>query len=378
MVGLFTWLFSRPQTENLTMNVIRHRHAREDARRETEEAMKENKKRLEDLVRKKAVRKSEIRVLESEQMERLRAQEFHNEQKKLLDQQEDITKRQRELGEGIGEQETEAGTGFRYPTAHEFNTALERVQYNKDNFHFAIAGTAGCGKSSLINSFLNLDPKDVGAAPTGVTETTLEIGRYPDSGTQPPRPWTVWYDIPGAGTQGVSDSQYFTTQALFVFDIIIVTIGNRLMETDCQIIRSCLQFPIPFFIVRSKSDQEIMNMMRDEDEDYPGPFDSGELYLRCRKTFREKSQQMVTDEMRRANLPNQRLYCVSKRTLRDVYIRLLAQSTNPDDDCHELALVNELMTAVYQRRGGSDKDTEALGASIPQVSHINVGVRSHN
>lgn len=267
------------------------------------------------------------------------------------------------------EQETKPATVIPVPTAHEFSQALERAQYNIHNFHLAIAGTSGCGKSSLINAFLNLNPNDAGAAPTGVTETTLVMGRYPDPGTQPLRPWTVWYDIPGAGTQRISDSEYFTKQALFVFDIIIVAIGNRFMETDWQIIRCCLQFNIPFFIVRSISDLEIMNMMRDEVEDYAGPFDSGEFYQKCRKQFREESQKMVTDELGRANLPNQVLYCISKRTLRGVYRGFLEQSVNLDDDCHELALVKELMEAVYKRRGGSDNSNEAVEASISKVRH---------
>lgn len=328
----------------------------------------------------KRVWKRRISELEREQRARLRAQEYRNEPRKKWvpvergrydenerecpdeGEWEDREERKQELHD-----ETAAATTGINLTPREFSAALERVQYHEPNFHFAIAGTYGCGKSSLINSFLNLNPNDAGAAPTGVTETTLVVGRYPDPGTQPPRPRTVWYDIPGAGTQRVSDVEYFTSQALFVFDIIIVAIGNRFLETDCQIIRSCLQLDIPFFIVRSKSDQEISNMMRDEDEDYAGPSNSGELYLRCRNRFREQSQRMVTDDLRRANLPNQVLYCVSKRALRDIYTAFLAQSINMDDDSHELALVEKLMTAAYQRRGGGGVSTETPEGLVKQA-----------
>lgn len=176
-----------------------------------------------------------------------------------------------------------------WPTAHEFSTALEKAQYDKTNFHIAIVGKTGCGRSSLINAFLNLKPTDSGAAPTGVTETTLEMKRYSDPGTQPPRPWTVWYDIPGAGTQRIPHFQYFTNQALFIFDIILLVIGDRVEETDCAIIQSCLKFNIPFIIIRSKADQHIMNMMRDQDEDYSGPSNSGGLYNECRQMFINES-----------------------------------------------------------------------------------------
>lgn len=61
---------------------------------------------------------------------------------------------------------------------------------------------------------------------------------------------------------------------------------------------------------------------------------------------------MVTEEMKRANLPDQVVYCVSRRALRDSYKDFL-DSVNLDDDSREMALVTELMQAVFQRRGGA-------------------------
>lgn len=324
--------------------------------------------------------KEGISNLEQEQFMRQREQELRNEQR---DEAEMIKGKMKDRCEGITEQETKAATdNILYPAPREFKAAIDKAQYDELNFHLAIAGTSGCGKSSLINAFLNLNKKDDGAALVGVTETTLETGRYPDPGTQPPRPWTVWYDIPGAGTQRISDSQYFRKQSLYIYDSIIVVIGNRFMETNSQIIRSCVQFGIPFFIVRSKSDQEIMNMMKDEEDDYSGPFDSGELYQRCRKRFREESQKMVTDDLERANLPNQVLFCVSKQHLRVVYRDFLVKSCCPDDDCHELALVKELMNAIYRQRGERGdtnaapetniNTTAAPETNIPEVSRTTI------
>lgn len=362
------------------MELMRSRIAQHGAFNHEEEGFEEKIKRMELLetpAERKRVWKRRISRLEREQQARLRVQEYRNEQKKkgLSEEpglQEEGERECQEERERVVHEKTADSTRIRYPTPREFSAALSRVRYRIENFHLAITGTSGCGKSSLINSFLNLNPNDAGAAPTGVTETTLQMGRYPDPGTQPPRPWTVWYDIPGAGTQRVSDSEYFTSQALFVFDVIIVVIGNRVMQTDCQIIRSCVQFDIPFFIVRSKSDMEIMNMMRDEDEGYAGPFNSGELYVRCRNRFRERSQMMITDELRRATLPNQTLYCVSNRALRNVYTAFLSQSINMDDDSHEMALVKELITIAYQRRGGGGITTEKTDMNMLEVSQTNV------
>ncbi|KAL0634088.1 hypothetical protein Q9L58_006967 [Maublancomyces gigas] len=345
----------------------------------------------------RAMRKIEerVRVLEMESEERLRKQQkereeqktkqdlereaIRNEQKRLVEEEKRIAERERELETWIQqardriseEQEIAATMGFQpsqWPTPGELDAAKQRVQYSRRNFHFAIVGKAGCGKSSLINSFLNLKATDPGAAPTGTIETTLEIGRYPDPGTQPPRPWTVWYDIPGAGTQRIPHWQYFTNQALYVFDIIILAIGERFEETDCQIIRSCIEFKIPFFIVRSKADHSIMNMMSDADEDYRGPFDSGEFYQKCRQSFRELTQKSVSVELDRAGLPDQVVYCVSKRALRDVYNSSLEASIQPDDVSHEMALVKQLMLAAYLRRSGRDRTSVLSGTGIRQTT----------
>lgn len=353
----------------------REQKAKEDLEREAIKRVEERE------------REERARVLEIQERERLEAhlrarerEAIRNDQKRLVEEEKRIAERERELQEWIQqahdriseEHEIAATTGFQpsqWPTADEIDAAKQRVQYSLANFHFAIVGKAGCGKSSLINSFLNLKATDHGAAPTGITETTLEIGRYPDPGTQPPRPWTVWYDIPGVGTQRISHWQYFTNQALFVFDIIILAIGERFEETDCQIIRSCMEFKIPFFIVRSKADQSIRNMMADKDEGYLGPFDSGEFYQKCRQSFIELSQKSVSGELDRAGLPDQVVYCVSKRALRDVYNSSLEASIQPDDVSHEMALVKQLMLAAYLRRSGRDSTSVFSGTSIRQVSY---------
>lgn len=374
-IGLLVKYFSRrPSGDNPTVRVIGAHHRLErllvtidERTNELEELRRANTEDALNRSRQEAMADERARERELRAEERAQEREtLHFENLTLAEEAEErIAEREQELQAHIVEarqrleevQETIA-TGaqiqpIQWPTQPEFDAARELIQYSELNFHFAIVGSAGCGKSSLINAFLNLNPHQDGAAPTGVTETTLEIGRYPDPGTQAPRPWTVWFDIPGAGTQRVSHWQYFTNQALFVFDIIILAIGDRCGETDCQIIRSCIEFKIPFFVVRSKADQHIRNMVED-DVNYQGPFDSGELYRTCRLRFQNLSQTMVSDELERAGLPNQTVYCVSKQDLRDAYNGSLQQSLEPGDDSQELALVKQLMLAAWERRRGSE------------------------
>lgn len=397
-IGILVVYFSmRPARDNQTMRDIEAHHSGFDlvtklvekandlediqarlhaasilARRRQEALEDERKRKAKDRTRELA--KEEAKRQREQEEDRIRTEQ----QQKLEEEEERMVERERELKEWIGqarqrlEEERETAASrvqpIQWPTEGEFRIAREKVQYDPLKFHFAIVGKAGSGKSSLVNSFLNLDAIDDGAAPTGITETTQEIGRYQDPGTQLPRPWTVWFDVPGAGTQRVSHWQYFTKQALFVFDIIILTIGDRFEETDCEIVRSCIEFKIPFFIVRSKADQHIRNMM-EEDSRYSGSFDSGEYYESCRQEFISESKGMVSEELERASLPNKTVYCVSKRALRNAYNGSLEESSEVDDGSPEISLVKELMLAAYQRRCSSDNPSFPPAAGVQAVSH---------
>lgn len=94
----------------------------------------------------------------------------------------------------------------------------------------------------------------------------------------------VWFDVPGAGTHRVSHRDYFIKQGLYVFDVIILEMGDRFEEIDAQILKNCARFKIPVFIVRSKADVHILNSMQ-EYGDYEHPDDDPECYDRCRRSL---------------------------------------------------------------------------------------------
>jgi GTPase SAR1 family protein len=95
-----------------------------------------------------------------------------------------------------------------WPTLEEIETAKVRIQYKKENLHFAITGASHSGKTSLINALRHMKNSNQKAAKTGVGETTLELGRYPDPDRNPPRSKFVWYDVPDVRTSSAPARQY--------------------------------------------------------------------------------------------------------------------------------------------------------------------------
>lgn len=336
---------------------IREQRAKAQADRITQMDDKRNKEEEERVARKKQEEEEKAaREKEEEKkrkfaakMERLKIKE-----ERVAEEAKQLADRERAAKEKFG--------NLRWPTREEFQQTLSDTQYDEKNFHFAIVGRAGSGKSSLINAFRNLKNKSHGAAPTGTKETTLYIKRYEDPGDQPPRKWMVWFDIPGAGTQRIPHHDYFIKQGLYIFDLIILAIGDRFEEIDARILEDCARFKVPVFIVRSKADMHILNSM-EEEEEYDSSSENSKLYKRCRDMYVRETQQMVSEELERCGLPDQNVYVVSRDELRQIYHNSLQplHTTNSSIQqallgqrkgsvIHEDQLVKALLTAAAQRR----------------------------
>jgi GTP-binding protein EngB required for normal cell division len=276
------------------------------------------------------------------------AQEAANASKKMAEEEVRVAnaakaEAERKLKEGIQPVVT--------PTPAEVSAAKRKVQYREDLFHFAVAGVAGGGKSSLINAFRGLRNKDTGSAATGVTETTLAMARYASPNAEYPY---VWYDVPGAGTLKIPDWQYFNAQGLYVFDCIIVLLDNRFTMTDIAILTNCRRFKIPTYIVRSKADQHIRNIMKDmgyDSDDDESEDQKKRLYQAAREQFIQQTRQSVKDNLENANMPNQRVYIVSNEPMLGV-----VKEKRPKKVIDEIELLNDLIGEAQTRRARRDAE----------------------
>lgn len=378
-------LATGPTKENETVSELKEQLQREAELKEQERLNEENARELKEqrkLIEKmememKMKEEAQVREDEKQKQEEENEKERVRKEKKDAEEKKELAKMLEELKmnekrleaqlekakqmaeqERLAREESEKRHGsLRWPTREEFNHALTVTQYDESNFHFAVVGRAGCGKSSLINAFRNLRNKQPGAAPTGTKETTLEIGRYPDPGDQPPRKWMIWFDVPGAGTHRISLHDYFIKQGLYMFDLIVLAIGDRFEEIDARILENCARFDIPTFIVRSKADMHILNSMKEYDDEYERIEDDPDCYKRCRDAFIEDTRQTVDDEMTRQGLPTQPVYIVSRDVLRRTYNSSLETSKMPAAWkksekylIHESHLVKDLLTTAAQRR----------------------------
>ncbi|KIK37189.1 hypothetical protein CY34DRAFT_810581 [Suillus luteus UH-Slu-Lm8-n1] len=238
------------------------------------------------------------------------------------------------------------------PSKEDVARMKKKYCYIPGLFHLAVVGISGCGKSSFINAARNLSNNDPFAARTGITECTDEVTRYPD-----PRPNSriIWYDVPGAGTPNMPDWQYFNNLGLYIFDCIIVLTDNRVMESDVAILRTCEQFAhVEAFIVRSKSDQHIINMARDKMPRGFDPCDSDiddetrdrfkQTRAEERRSFIDETRKNVQSNLERNKLSPQKVYIVCKDAMLAVW-----NNSRSSKAIDEAELRNDVKECVRRR-----------------------------
>jgi len=319
---------------------------------------------MEDMKRMQAdqehMKAMEERMKKMEEMAQQAAERAEQALRRMAEADENVRKAQEEAGRQAAKKNEilqfyEAGIQpADIPSEEEIRAMKQKIQYDENIFHIAIAGISGSGKSSLINAFRGLRSTSLGAALTGVIETTTKMARYPPFNSEHP---LAWFDIPGACTRQFSGWQYFKKQGLYVFDAIIVLFDGRFTETDITILENCSRLDIPSFIVRSKADVHIHNIIMakqsDDEEEYEyDPRRSQQQYGAAKAQLVKQTRETVNLNLRQAKLSDQRVYVVSVNNL-----HMLVKNKKPHKVIDEIELVRDVYLEALGRRGSDALDS---------------------
>ena len=136
-----------------------------------------------------------------------------------------------------------------------------REMWKKIPVNIGVVGRAGVGKSTFINAYRNIEyDDDEGAAPVGVTQTTMEACAYPDPKHEN---ITVW-DVPGVGTKEFPRQSYLTNEKVGIdrYDFVIILSSSRFTEDEIWLREEMARLQKPAFLVRSKVMQDVNNERR--------------------------------------------------------------------------------------------------------------------
>ncbi|KAL0151625.1 hypothetical protein M9458_053026 [Cirrhinus mrigala] len=136
--------------------------------------------------------------------------------------------------------------------------ATAKAKMKMDRFfnvslNVAVTGVTGSGKSSFVNALRGLKDDDVGAAPTGVTETTVEPTMYEHAEMPNVKIW----DLPGIGSPNFKANKYLKDVKFNTYDFFIILTSVRFMENDIMLAKEIRKQKKGFYFVRSKIDNDI-------------------------------------------------------------------------------------------------------------------------
>lgn len=322
-------------------DLVEHMKAVQQAEEKSRQIQRENREAMERM-------ETENRKAREEQQRMLQMLMRKEEERKMNDLarkiEHDANERvQNELWlRREAERNLEAGIPpVKYPTGEDITAVRKMYQYQENHVHIAVSGVSGGGKSSLVNAFRGYSNsgRETNAAKTGTVETTAQIGRHSD----PAQPWMFWYDVPGAGTLQVPDWQYFNDQGLYIFDIMIIVVDIRFTKIDVVLLYNCKRFGITTFVVRSKSDQHINNIVEDDPDEYDSPL--GRRWASDKFTF-DTRQQFETVFVA-AGLPPQKVYIVSRKYI----LGLIRDPQALAGTIDEAELIGDIASVVDKKRG---------------------------
>lgn len=163
-----------------------------------------------------------------------------------------------------------------YKRIKDYFETLKNVPLN-----IAVTGESGTGKSSFVNTFLELSKED--AAPVGVVETTMKSKAY----SHPKYKNVKYWDLPGIGTPNFKAVEYLHKVNFKIFDFFIIIASERFRECNLQLAREIQTMGKKFYFVRSKIRQDVSNCKRQKGKSFNEKAMLEEIREDCLKCFRE-------------------------------------------------------------------------------------------
>ncbi|ERE68973.1 uncharacterized protein LOC100768826 [Cricetulus griseus] len=130
--------------------------------------------------------------------------------------------------------------------------------------NIAVTGETGAGKSSFINALKGVWDEKEGAAPTGVTETTMKRTPY----THPKLPTVTIWDLPGIGSTSFPLQNYLTEMKFAEYDFFVIISATRFKDTDAHLAKAIAKMNTKFYFVRTKIDHDLDNERRSKSKTF--------------------------------------------------------------------------------------------------------------
>lgn len=147
--------------------------------------------------------------------------------------------------------------------------------------NIAVTGESGTGKSSFVNTFLELSKKK--AARVGVVETTMKLKAY----SHPKYKNVKYWDLPGIGTPNFKAVEYLHKVNFKIFDFFIIIASERFRECNLQLARAIQTMKKKFYFVRSKIGLDVYNCKRQRGMSFNEKAMLEEIREDCLKCFSE-------------------------------------------------------------------------------------------